>query len=254
VPPDGRRAGDENLKLYGELAEWWPLLSPPDEYEEEAAIYARELKAAAARPVRSVLELGAGGGSNAFHMKAHFQLTLVDRAPGMLRHSRAINPQCEHVEGDMRTVRLGRTFDAVFVHDAVCYMTAEDDLRQAIETAFVHCAPGGAALFAPDYLVETFAPKTECGGHDDARRGLRYLGWVWDPDPRDSTYQVDYAYLLRDADGSVRVEHDRHVEGLFPRATWLRLMAEAGFRQVRAVPCDHSELDPASYELLIGAR
>lgn len=41
----------------------------------------------------------------------------------------------------MRTVRLGRTFDAVFVHDAVDYMTSEDDLRHVIETAFVHCRP-----------------------------------------------------------------------------------------------------------------
>ena len=33
-------------------------------------------------------------------------------------------------------------------HDAVAYMKTEDDLRQAIETAYVHCQPGGAALFA----------------------------------------------------------------------------------------------------------
>ena len=31
--------------------------------------------------------------------------------------SRSINPECEHVQGDMRTLRLGREFDAVFVHD-----------------------------------------------------------------------------------------------------------------------------------------
>jgi hypothetical protein len=40
----------------------------------------------------------------------------------------------------------------VFVHDAVAYMTTERELRAAIETAFVHCRPGGAALFAPDHV------------------------------------------------------------------------------------------------------
>lgn len=84
----------------------------------------------------------------------------------MLAVSAALNPDCEHRQGDMRTVRIGRTFDAVFVHDAVMYMTTERDLRAAIETAFVHCRPGGAALFAPDCVCETFVSETEHGGHD----------------------------------------------------------------------------------------
>jgi hypothetical protein len=46
----------------------------------------------------------------------------------------------------MRTVRLGRAYDAVFVHDAVSYMASEADLRQAMETAFAHCRPGGIAV------------------------------------------------------------------------------------------------------------
>jgi SAM-dependent methyltransferase len=239
--------------MYGELAGWWPLLSAPSEYAEEAATYRRLLAEAADRPPATVLELGSGGGNNAAHLKAHFELTLVDLSPGMLEVSRRENPECEHVQGDMRTVRLGRTFDAVFVHDAVMYMTSEEDLRQAIATAFVHCRPGGAALFAPDQLRETFRTGTDWGGHDGDGRGARFLEWTWDPDPLDTTYTVDYAYLLREADGSVRVEHDRHVEGLFPRATWLRLLSEAGF-QARAVPVEHSELEPGSYELFVATR
>ena len=148
---------------------------------------------------------------------------------------------------------LGRTFDCVFVHDAVTYMLSERDLRQAMETAFVHCNPGGATLFCPDYLRETFKPTEDCGGHDSPTglRGLRYLDWVWDPDPDDTTYTVDYAYLLRSDDGSIRVEHDRHLEGLFWRADWLRWLEEAGFRPER-VPFDHSELEPGRYELFLG--
>ena len=239
--------------MYGELAGWWPLLSAPSEYAEEAEVYRRLLVEAADRPPVTVLELGSGGGNNAAHLKAHFQLTLVDLSPGMLEVSREENPGCEHVQGDMRTVRLGRTFDAVFVHDAVMYMTSEEDLRQAIETAFVHCRPGGVALFAPDHLRENFRTGTDWGGHDGDGRAVRFLEWTWDPDPLDTTYTVDYAYLLREADGSVRVEHDRHVEGLFPRATWLRLLSEAGF-QARAVPVEHSELEPGSYELFVATR
>ena len=238
------------MKLYGELASWWPLLSAPSDYAEEAAFYREKLVGAARRPVRTVLELGSGGGNNASHLKSHFEMVLVDRSPGMLAVSRALNPECEHVQGDMRSVRLGREFDAVFVHDAIAYMTSEADLRQVFETAFAHCRPGGAAIFAPDHVRDTFAPSTNHGGHDGADRGLRYLEWTWDPDPSDTTYTVDFAYALRSSDGSVHVEHDRHIEGLFARSDWLRLLALAGF-EARMVPFDHSEVEAGKYEVFV---
>lgn len=239
-------------KLYNELAAWWPLLSTPADYEEEAAFYRKALTEASSRPLQTVLELGSGGGNNASHLKAHFAMVLVDPAPGMLAVSRALNPECEHVEGDMRTVRLGRQFDAVFVHDAVCYMTTEADLMMAIETAYVHCRPGGAALFAPDYVRENFVATTDHGGHDGETHGLRYLEWTRDPNPDDSTYVVDYAYMLRTPDGAVHVEHDRHVEGLFARTDWLRLLTNVGF-QPRAMPFVHSEVD-SDHELFVATR
>jgi SAM-dependent methyltransferase len=237
-------------KLYRELASWWPLLSAPGEYEEEAALYRRALLEACATPPRTMLELGSGGGNNASHLKASFELVLVDRSAGMLEVSRQLNPECEHIQGDMRTIRLEREFDCVFVHDAIVYMTSEEDVRRAIETAFVHCRPGGVALLAPDHVRENFRASTDHGGHDGAERSLRYLEWSWDPDPADTTYIVDYVYALRSADGLMRVVHDRHIEGLFARAEWLRLLAAAGFDPA-VVPIEHSELEPGSYEAFV---
>jgi SAM-dependent methyltransferase len=240
-------------KLYHELASWWPLLSAPDDYVEEAEFYMRTLESRCEGELTSVLELGSGGGNNAFHLKRRFGLTLVDRAPAMLAVSQRLNPECEHVEGDMRTVRLGRTFDGIFVHDAVCYMTTVADLRNLFETAYEHCRPGGAALFAPDCVRESFRPGTDCGGRDSAGRGMRYLEWTWDPDPEDTTYTVDYAYLFRETDGSIHVEHDRHIEGLFPRQTWLSLLSDVGFTGER-VPFAHSELPGQELDVFVGRR
>jgi SAM-dependent methyltransferase len=214
--------------LYDELAGWFHLLTAPEDYTDEAAAYRDAILAAATPRPRTLLELGAGGGNNAAHLKRDFACTLTDLSPAMLALSRRINPECEHVAGDMRTIRLGRTFDAVFIHDAVMYLTTEDDLRLAMETAFVHCRAGGVALFAPDCARETFRASTDHGGHDGDGRALRYLEWRWDPDPNDTTYLVDYVYLLREGD-AVRAVQDRHVEGVFPRATWVRLLGEAGF-------------------------
>jgi SAM-dependent methyltransferase len=170
----------------------------------------------------------------------------------MLAVSRRLNPECEHVEGDMRSVRLGRTFDAVFVHDAIAYITTREDLRRVFATAHEHVRPGGAALFVPDWIRETFTPTTDHGGSDGADRALRYLDWTWDPDPDDETHLMDLVYVLREADAAIRVEHDRHVCGLFPRAAWLELLEEAGF-DPDPVPLP-SEWAPTGSEGFVGRR
>jgi len=240
-------------RLYLEFAPWWPLLSAPADYAEEAAFFRRLLTQACRRPPREVLELGSGGGNNASHLKAHFTMTLVDLAPAMLAVSRRLNPECAHIAGDMRSIRLDRQFDAVFVHDAVSYMTTEADLARAVATAHAHCRPGGAALFAPDHTRESFASATKHGGHDGDARALRYVEWCWDPDASDTLYRCDFAYLLRDAAGSVRVEADRHVMGLFPRQTWLATIEAVGF-EARAVPFEHSEAGPNPPDVFLGVR
>ena len=241
-------------KLYGKLAPWFHLLTAPESYAEEAAFYRETFDDVCAQRPKTLLELGSGGGNNASHMKKRFAMTLVDLSPRMLALSKSINPECEHLRGDMRTVRLRREFDTVFIHDAIMYMTAEAGLRAAIETAFVHTRPGGAALFVPDYTRETFKPGTHCGGHDEpeSRRGLRYLEWTWDPEPADTQYDVEFALMLRDEDGAVRLERDHHIFGLFARREWLRFLRDAGFR-ARAVRFKHSELVVAN-EVFVGMK
>lgn len=224
----------EEPRLYGELAAWWPLVSAPEEYAWEGALYARLLHEGAHGEAPALLELGSGGGNNASHMKARFrEVTLVDRSPAMLEVSRRLNPECHHVEGDMRSIRLGRTFDCILVHDAVCYLLTEEGLARTAETVHLHLRSGGSALFVPDYLRETFRPGTSQGGHDGPERALRYLAWRQTPAPGTTRYRVDYAYLLREADGSVRAVHDRHEEGLFPRRRWLAILEGAGFQVTR---------------------
>jgi SAM-dependent methyltransferase len=239
-------------RFYSDLAEWWPLISPPEEYVEEAA-FAASLLRMADPPTRTVLELGSGGGNNAFYLKHEFEMTLVDLSDDMLAVSRELNPECEHLQGDMRTVRLGRTFDAVFLHDAIDYMTNEADLRQAVATAYEHSRVGGVAVLVPDNIAENFLPETDHGGHDAPDgRGARYLSWSSDPNSDDTRTRTDYAFLLRSADGAVTVAHDTHEFGLFPRALWLDVLADAGFRP-RSVAEVTSE-DRLPREIFIGTR
>lgn len=225
--------------MYTELATWFHLLTAPADYAEEAALYLRLMADAAGAPPETLLELGSGGGNTASHYKGSVAATLVDLSEPMLELSRTLNPECEHIAGDMRTVRLGRTFDAVLVHDAVMYLTDEADLERAMATAFVHCRLGGVALFVPDCVRETFAPATRHGGHDGDGRALRYLEWTTDPDPADTVYAVDFAYVLHEDGRPSRSLYERHSFGLFGREDWLRLLRGVGFRAtVESHPID----------------
>jgi SAM-dependent methyltransferase len=216
---------DERPKLYTELAGWWQLVSPTEDYADEAAFFKELFQAENAR---TVLELGSGGGNVAWFLKKDFTLTLTDVSAAMLRESREQNPELEHVEGDMRALRLGRTFDGVLIHDAIMYMTSEEDLRAAMVTAYEHCKPGGVVVIVPDWVSETFRPHTTQEGTDAGERGVRYMEWIWDADPNDTEVNYEFILALKEGD-ELRTVVDRQIVGVFPRATWLRLLSDVGF-------------------------
>ena len=235
----------QSNRLYGDLAHLWPLLSDPADYAKEAWYWREALRQRLGPGRHHLLELGVGGGHNLSHLTAEFDVTAVDISEQMVAHSRKLNPGVEHHVGDMRTVRLGRKFDAVIIHDAIAYMTTEADLLAALATAREHLNPGGALVTAPIFYVETFAgalPSTNRKSEGDVE--LTYVEYDHDPDPSDSTIETIFVYFIMEK-GKFRVEMDRHVTGLFSIATWGRLLAEAGFIAYR-MPypvTDHPESD-----------
>jgi len=63
------------------------------------------------------------------------------------------------------------------------------------------------------------------------RRGEAVLSFVenhFDADPAATTFETVFVSLIRQA-GALRGGPDRHPCGLFPTATWLRRLDEAGF-------------------------
>jgi SAM-dependent methyltransferase len=231
-------------RIYTDLADWWSLISPLREYTQEAAYLASVIDAAVGGDEGSspeVLDLGSGGGHVAVHLAGRFRLTLLDISEHMLAVSRQLNPDCAHRLGDMRTVRLGRRFDAVLVHDAIDYIIGVDDLRQVIETAAAHCKLGGVALFVPDYLKETFNELTGGGGGgiDADGRTASFTERTWDPDPSDDWVQADYEFTLRDADGLRELVRETHRLSAFSRDTWLGLLDDAGFREETGLHQEH---------------
>lgn len=212
--------------FYRQLASWWPQISPVEHYQQEAQFYIELLRAR--RPhALSLLELGSGGGHNAFFLKQHFpQVTLTDLSAEMLSISQALNPECHHLQGDMRSLDLGRQFDLVFAHDALDYLISEAELLSTFQVAYRHLKPGGLYLLVPDHVRERYQGSTEAGGSGS----IRYLQWCREVAPQDTVGIAHYAFLLQQADGTTQCLSEDHPFGLFPQGVWVDCLESCGFQ------------------------
>lgn len=129
------------------------------DYESECDLIERIFHRHAAGEIRSILDLGCGTGGHALPLaKRGYAVTGVDRSEAMLSFARqkaqgqvwengTLAPAFIHA--DVRSLDLGRRFDAVLMMFAVLgYQTSNADLTQALSTVRRHIRPGG--LFAGD--------------------------------------------------------------------------------------------------------
>ncbi len=204
-----------------------------DEYAHYCRHVTGLIEQHAEHPAGTLLDIGCGGGKNVLNLKRKFNVTGVDLSPTMLAQAGALNPESTFVHGDMRTFRLGRTFDAVLMDDAISHMTCLTDFVAAFRTASAHLNPGGVLVATPDVTTETFrqnkttaTPATRAGMR--AELDVVFVENVYDPDPADEQYETTILYLIRDH-GHLRVETDRWKMGLFSLDTWRRVLRETGF-------------------------
>ncbi len=222
--------GNDQRRMYGDLAWTWPIFSGRDHYIGEAEDFASQIRQHSAIEPRMLLHLGCGCGQLDWTLKKHFNVTGVDISPDMLALARGQNPEVTYHLGDMRTVRLDKTFDAVMVADSIDYMLTERELRAAFETAFVHLRPGGVFCTYAENTRERFVQnKTESSAHSKADVDIAFFENSYDPDPTDTIYEYTAVYLIR-RDGKLQIETDRHLGGLFPLQTWEALLRQAGFK------------------------
>ncbi len=219
----------QSPRLYNDLTWLWPILSPPDDYEEEIAEIISLLDEFAPQKPKTLLDLGCGGGHNDYWLKRHVSITGVDLSESMLALARDLNPEVRYLPGDMRSLRLDDTFDVIFIADAIDYMLTEDDLRAVFETAHAHLNPGGLLITYAEEIKERFQQnktKTVTRQHDDI--DLTSIENYYDPNPDDTTYEMTFVYLIREK-GQLRIETDHHVMGVFPLVTWIEVLEEVGF-------------------------
>jgi ubiquinone/menaquinone biosynthesis C-methylase UbiE len=210
---------------YNDLAWTEDWLADPAEYEDEVMVYVDLIKRTAAEPPATLLHLGSGAGGHDSIFKRHFTVTGVDLSLGMLNKARIAHPDIEYIEGDMRTLRLNRQFDAVVIPDSIDYMASQDDLRLAIQTAVAHLKASGVLLVVakPEETFQNnnFAYDGEKGGVHVTLLENNYINPF-----RPNTYEATFVYLIRQQ-GELTIHTDHQVLGLFSQATWEKVFNDA---------------------------
>ncbi len=211
---------------YNELAWTEDLLADPGAYEGEVGGYVDLIRRNSSRAPCTLLHLGCGAGGHDTIFKRHFAVTGVDLSRGMLDKARLRHPDLEYIEDDMRTVRLGREFDAVVIPDSIDYMRSLSELRMAVETAAAHLKTGGILLVAGK-TREIFRANNFAYTGEQEHLHVTLLENNYINPYRPDTYEATLVYLIRER-GELTIHTECHVLGLFSQEAWEKVFAEAG--------------------------
>ncbi len=207
-----------NWKAYNDLAWTVDWFVEPSDYEDEVSHYISLIHKYAANHSTTLLHLGSGAGGMDWVFKRHFTITGVDISSGMIAKARSKHPDIEYIEGDIRSLRLNRKFDAVIIPDCIDYMLTLDDLDKAIKTAVHHLKLSGILLVVGKTLEtfhnNNFAYTCEKYGIHITLLENKYTN----PSTRNS-YEATLIYLIRQQE-KLSVHMDRHVLGLFSQENW----------------------------------
>ena len=168
------------MKVFDTYARYYDLLYANKDYAGEATFVDRTLRQHGAGG-GSLLELGCGTGKHALELAQRgWEVCGVDLSAAMVaqaqdraaRSPEGLKSKVGFQLGDVRTVRVGKTFDSVIsLFHVMSYQTTNADLAAAIETAVTHLKPGGVFLFdfwyGPAVLTDPPAVRVKRMKDDD---------------------------------------------------------------------------------------
>lgn len=131
----------------------YDLLYSDKDYERECDVVLELAGRHCTRPVRRILDLGAGTGGHAIPLaRRGYEVTAVDRSRGMLEAGRAkadaADVRVRWLEQDLAALDAGGPFDLALAMFAVLgYLATNDALRGALGRVRGQLAPGALFLF-----------------------------------------------------------------------------------------------------------
>lgn len=195
------------------------------------------------RKVRTVLDLGCGTGSHAVRLAAlGYQVVGVDMSEEMLdvARRRPGSRAVTYISGDIRSLKLNRSFDAVICMFAVLgYQTADRDVEKAMATVARHLLEGGDFVFdvwnGP--VVEAVGPseRTKVVSGDATQISRHASALV---DPAAHICNVTYHLVTRGPNSRESVTDEVHQMRYFFVDELAHFLSRAGLRltEVTALP------------------
>ena len=254
-------------------------MGAPDPYAAEADLYDLTTAPVSAGDVPfyaalaadaggPVLELGCGTGRVLLACaEAAGEGWGVDASPAMLalaaRHAaeRGLADRVQLVEGDLRSVRLGRRFPLVTIpFRTLFHLRSDDDSLAALATVHAHLAEGGrlaADVFVPDPALLAAGERLVFAGELEPPDGGRLAVWDhWTVDVAAQTMNRGRVTERLDPDGLV-LERRHRLLDVFWR--WpgevTRLLEQGGFEIVeRLGGFDGTPFGDGAEELVVVAR
>ena len=224
-------------RAYYDLAWTESIITAPEDYAEQTKLFVKVIKENSRIEARTLLHLGCGAGGNDYTFKRHFQVTGVDMSKDMLEIATKLNPKVTYICGDMRRMELRECFDAVAIPDSIGHITMVADLKKTIMTASSHLKPGGVLLIVA-HISEEFRENNfvYTGSKGDLEITIFENNYILKP--IGTAYEATVVYLIR-RQGKLEIHSDSCNIGLFPLATWLSLLNEAGL-EVNQIKLEHS--------------
>lgn len=94
-----------------------------------------------------LLDVACGTGAHLRHLQGRYEVVGLDLDPAMLARAASHLPGVRLVEGDMRSFRLGRRFDAVVcLFSSIGYMGSVEELEAAVGSMAAHLSGGGVLV------------------------------------------------------------------------------------------------------------
>ncbi len=230
------------MSVFGAYSRYYNLLYKDKDYAGEAE-YVRGLIARHCPEPRTVLDLGCGTGRHDLLLsQMGYEITGVDQSAEMLAIAKANADQSQSqsldfIQGDIRSVRLGTTFDVVIsLFHVISYQTTNEDLAAAFATARTHLKPGGIFIFDCWYgpAVLTDRPAVRVKRLEDDSISVKRIA---EPvmHPNDNLVDVNYHVFIRDksSDAVEEVLETHRMRYLF-RPELELLLRECGMSVVEA--------------------
>lgn len=223
------------MHTFGRYSDYYNLLYKDKDYAGEVT-YLLGLIRRYRPAARQILDLGCGTGRHALLLAEQgMAVTGVDRSAEMLTIARrnATGTESSFVQGDIRTIRLERRFDAVVaLFHVMSYQTSNDDLRSAIATVKTHLQPDGIFIFDCWYgpAVLRDLPTRRIKELEDERIAVTRIA-VPELHPNDNQVDVNYRITVRDKSngGMEELQETHRMRYLFAPELEM-LLQEAGLR------------------------